>query len=344
MNETKTNYSTDSPILTELALTNRCNLKCKSCTTKPFFTSKNTKTIDDISIHELKHIIDVIYKDTHIKTISFSGGEPTIRKKELLELIAYSKNYKVHVNLISNGTLIGKTYARELKMAGLDSAQIVIEGISANIHNTLTQVTGSFEKSIAAIGFLKDNNISVHTITSLNKLNLNECIQLPDFVSNVLEIKLFSLNLLWHKINNSPYNKKLLSGIEIIDIVKRIQTESIIHNVDFICYSPIPLGNFNSIKNSHSNNNLHSKEENNSNLTFPHINFKTLPSSKINYWINNKVIKFMKKEHIQSLCNLCDHNASCNQSCPIYWRTMEHTEFKKHIFLSDIIQKKMDLH
>ena len=60
-------------------------------------------------------------------SVSFTGGEPTLRK-DLVELVAAAKRIGLRTNLITNGTLIDANLAGRLREAGLASAQVSLEG------------------------------------------------------------------------------------------------------------------------------------------------------------------------------------------------------------------------
>ena len=75
---------------------------------------------------------------------------PTLRR-DLPELVRYAKNVGLRVNLITNGTLVSEKMARELATAGLDSAQVSIEGCDALTHEAITGVTSSFDRTVMAV-------------------------------------------------------------------------------------------------------------------------------------------------------------------------------------------------
>lgn len=329
---------TDLPVLSELALTYKCNLKCKFCYAGCNCTVNPVSSEKELSLRHFKKIIDKIYFEAQVPSISFTGGEPTLRKKVLLELISYARKLGMRVNLISNGNLINKNYAHDLKNAGLHSAQISIEGTNAKTHYELTQIKGSFEKGIAAIGFLKENNIHVHSNTTLTKVNAADCLQLPDFVKNVLEIDRFSMNLVIPTGSTTLNNDLVIPYSEVGDILTNIQRESKKHEVEFMWYSPVPMCMFNTITNELGNkgcsacDGLVSVAPNGDILPCASYDESvgSLKNKKFNkVWNNTKAVSFRKKEFAHSLCKKCEHFSICNGACPLYWRTMGYNELEK---------------
>ena len=178
------NFS-EFPVLSELAITYRCNLKCAFCYAGCNLTQNPINSDKELTTKELKNIISKIFNQAKVPSISFTGGEPTLRK-DLPELISYAKKLGMRVNLISNGTLIDKNKAEELVAAGLDSVQISIEGIDAKTHDHLVGKKGAFDLSVAAINILKQTGIHTHTNTTLNRHNIGQSAHFPDFVKNEL--------------------------------------------------------------------------------------------------------------------------------------------------------------
>ena len=76
------------PILSEVAITYKCNLRCVfcyagcNCTTQPVVAGR------DMRAAEIKGVLDRLYHQGKVPSVSFTGGEPTLRK-ELPELVAY---------------------------------------------------------------------------------------------------------------------------------------------------------------------------------------------------------------------------------------------------------------
>jgi len=59
----------------------------------------------EISVKEMKRILDEVKNWENTKYVSFVGGEAFIRMKDTLELIKYANSLGFHTNLVSNATL-----------------------------------------------------------------------------------------------------------------------------------------------------------------------------------------------------------------------------------------------
>ena len=326
------------PVLSELALTYKCNLTCRFCYAGCNCTVNPTGSNDELGIEDFKKIIDTIYKEAKVPSISFTGGEPTLRKEVLLACTEHAKNLGMRVNLITNGTLINEQYANDLKSAGLDSVQVSIEGVTHETHDKLVAHKGAYRKSINAVSLFKKQNIYVHTNTTLNQINAKESVLFPEFVKNTLGNDRFSMNLMI-PTGSSVFNEGLIIKYsEVGNIVTQIQENSKKHDVEFMWYSPIPMCMFNTITNELGNkgcaacDGLISVGANGdilpcSSYDEPVGNLKKQSFSEI--WNGDKAVFLRNKEYAHPICQSCDHLAVCNGACPLYWRNMGFDELEE---------------
>jgi MoaA/NifB/PqqE/SkfB family radical SAM enzyme len=156
----------ERPILSEVALTYACTVKCRFCYAgcacvsangscgKPGGLPAPRATVPG-SKTDFRKILDVIRNEAEVPSVSFSGGEPML-SQDIFELISYAHGtLGMRVNLITNGTLIDVGIARQLKEAGLASAQVSIEADCATVHDAITGVPGSFEASVNGLVSLR---------------------------------------------------------------------------------------------------------------------------------------------------------------------------------------------
>ncbi|MEN8122750.1 MAG: radical SAM protein [Bacteroidota bacterium] len=323
------------PVLSELALTYKCNLQCKFCYAGCNCTVNPTGSNDELSLDEFKAVIKTIYQESRVPSISFTGGEPTLRPEILIACTEYAKSLGMRVNLITNGTLITPEYAQKLKDSGLDSVQVSIEGVTAETHDKLVQHKGAFEKSIRTVKLFKDLGLHVHTNSTLNKHNEKESRLLPDFVKNTLGLERFSMNLVI-PAGSSIFNDDLvIKYSEVGPIILDIQKESKKWGVEFMWYSPIPMCMFNTITNELGNkgcaacDGLISVAPNGdilpcSSYDEPVGNLKDKEFPEI--WQGDQAKYFRDKEYAHEICQSCEHLAVCNGACPLYWRNMGYDE------------------
>ena len=81
--------------------------------------------------------------------ILFSGGEPLTRP-DLTDLIRHAVRRGMRAVISTNGTLITKDKAAELKDLGLSYVGISLDGMK-ELHDRFRGVSGTFEKALTGV-------------------------------------------------------------------------------------------------------------------------------------------------------------------------------------------------
>ncbi|MFH8120328.1 MAG: radical SAM protein, partial [Candidatus Aenigmatarchaeota archaeon] len=131
------------PILIELKITGKCNLKCLPC---PYRYKKCN--------HELptEFWLKVVQEaaETGIKECRITGGEAMCRQDVILPLMRLIKNYGMKGSLVTNGTLFTEEIIKEIIKIGWDCIIISLDGPNAEI-NDYVRGRGVFERVIKGI-------------------------------------------------------------------------------------------------------------------------------------------------------------------------------------------------
>ena len=175
------------PVLSEVAVTYRCNLNCEFCYV-------GDKDYRELNTDDTKKILFKIYHEAKIPSVSFTGGEPLLRK-DIYTLVEYASKIGLWTNIITNGTLLTKQIVENLKKSGLSSTQVSIEGPNPKIHDKISGVTGSFQKTVQGVKLLLDAGIPVHTNTTVSKNNVNHLEEIL-LLAKKIGLKRLSMNLL----------------------------------------------------------------------------------------------------------------------------------------------------
>jgi putative heme d1 biosynthesis radical SAM protein NirJ1 len=154
--------------------TNTCNLKCRHC----YANSTNEKYEGELSTQEAKIFIDDL-GELKVPVLLISGGEPLVRK-DIFDLIQYAKKNNIRSTVSTNGTLIDKEMALDLKKYGVSYVGISLDGIGSR-HDEFRGIKGSFDKAIAGIRNCLDIGQKVglrFTISSSNYDQLEDIFKL----------------------------------------------------------------------------------------------------------------------------------------------------------------------
>jgi radical SAM family uncharacterized protein len=150
------------PLFCGHKLTYNCNLRCKMC---PFWKrpSKDSSTVQE------KAILRQIY-DSGVCAIAFEGGEPLLRK-DLAEILAFSRSLPLHTSLVTNGTLL-ETRIDEIASYINGVVYVSLDGLEKT-HDKIRGVSGCFGKAIEGIMASREK-VSVTINTTIMAENIHE--------------------------------------------------------------------------------------------------------------------------------------------------------------------------
>lgn len=129
--------------------TNACNLDCIGCWAHDYDQASH------LSFEKLDSLFDEA-ETLGVMDILFTGGEPMIRKKDILLLA--EKHRKLFFGLFTNGTLIDQDFVDRIGKLGNVSVFLSIEGFREDTDFRRGQ--GTFDKVVAAMQLLRQANIA----------------------------------------------------------------------------------------------------------------------------------------------------------------------------------------
>jgi len=159
-------------------VTYACNLRCKHC-----YASAGKARKDELTDEEAMDLVDRL-SNMGVTIIAFSGGEPLVRKN-ILDLAKRAHENGMYVSIATNGTLITKEKARQLKEAGVDYLQISLDGSTAETHDSFRGIPGAFERTIAGIKNAVAEGFFVNIATTATKANIEEMPAIIDLCNDM---------------------------------------------------------------------------------------------------------------------------------------------------------------
>ena len=126
-------------VLTNLMLTNRCNLRCSYC----FMNAGASGYVYEPSLEQLREMMKQTREEKPVscKAVQLTGGEPTIRD-DLFEIVKMAKELGFsHIQLNTNGIKLAESveYCREIKKAGVRTVYLSFDGISTKTNPWVRQ-------------------------------------------------------------------------------------------------------------------------------------------------------------------------------------------------------------
>ena len=125
------------PKAARIIITANCLLRCQMCT---FWHHQHADPDLDLIKYWIKELADF-----GIKHIGLGGGEPLMRK-DIVDIVKEIKSYGMTVSMTTNGWLVG-----QVPFHPVDFCEISIDGATAETHDKIRGVKGSWERAVNAV-------------------------------------------------------------------------------------------------------------------------------------------------------------------------------------------------
>jgi radical SAM protein with 4Fe4S-binding SPASM domain len=320
------------PVLSEIALTYRCQNQCFFCYAS---SPDRGRIVPEMSLAQVKIILDKIVDQARVPTVSFTGGEPTLRS-DLPELIAYARKRGLRANLITNGIRCAdEHYVALLAEAELNSAQVSLEAGDAATHDAVVNHPGAFVRTIQGVRNLKLAGIHTHTNTTINARNRESLPALIDRLAELGEqwgspVEYLSMNMVIR--TGSAVGVPDIRYDQIGDIVLALKERAEEHGMRFVWYSPVPHCLFNPAAHGLGSQACSAADG----LLSVAPDGRVLPCSSFEQGIGNLVREdfeviwnrraaryWRNKEFLPPGCQDCSAAQICCGACPLYWDERE---------------------
>src|SRR5215467_10415506 len=153
------------PLAVHVDLTYRCNERCVHC-------YLDHDDHGEMTTAEIKNVLDQL-ADAGTLFLTFSGGEVFMRR-DFLELVEYARRLLFNVKIKTNAVMIGEHEARQLLALGLDSVQISVYSHRPEVHDAITKLPHSFERTMKGIRLLREQGLKVTIANVLMTANLSD--------------------------------------------------------------------------------------------------------------------------------------------------------------------------
>jgi len=194
-----------------LLLTLECIFRCKMC----HLWNVKDDNLCRPSIEQWKHFISsfdgFVEKGTSDKkfTVTFGGGEPLLRKQELLELSKFCSQRAFWSSIASNGYLFSKEVIEKLVESKLHYLGLSLDSTKEETHDYLRGMKGSYKKVMETIEYLSEFKerpfLAINTIIMAQ--NLNDILELTQWAVNKERISSISFQAVMQ-----PFHDPLSEG------------------------------------------------------------------------------------------------------------------------------------
>ncbi len=160
-------------------LTRSCNLSCSHCRA----ASNRGPYPGELSGEESLKLLDEIASFSSPIMI-LTGGEPLLRR-DLMDIARHGTKLGLRMVLATNGTLLDRKIAKELKEAGIKRISVSIDGKDEKSHDDLRGVSGAFKGAIFGIESARSVDLSFQINTTITKRNLKELSEIESLAKDL---------------------------------------------------------------------------------------------------------------------------------------------------------------
>jgi MoaA/NifB/PqqE/SkfB family radical SAM enzyme len=153
------------PISVHMDLTYRCNERCVHC-----YLDHDDR--GEMTTAEIKGILDQL-AEAGVFFLTLSGGEPLMRK-DFFDIVAYARSLMFNVKIKTNGLMIHEKEAQRLQELGVENVQISVYSHRPEVHDGITKVKGSLERTKNAIRFLRAQGLKLTIANVMMTANLGD--------------------------------------------------------------------------------------------------------------------------------------------------------------------------
>lgn len=168
------------PTRVSINISRRCNLSCDHC-----LSSSGVADSNELTTTELCGLVDQL-KNAGCPILAIGGGEPLMRR-DLFEVISYTRASDIPVSVVTNGTLVNEKIAQRLSELTLVGVTVSIDGLKEN--HDLVRGQGGFDRAVRGIVILRQwlKTTKLNIRMTVTARNLDDCAQVI-FLAGELEV------------------------------------------------------------------------------------------------------------------------------------------------------------
>lgn len=155
--------------------------------------------------------------------VTLSGGEPLLHK-DIVGFLKKCRKLELSVNVLSNLTLLTDDIISEMKENTLLSVQVSLYSMDAAVHDSITKLSGSFEKTKAGILRLCDEGIPVQISCPIIKQNKDSYVDVLHW-GRAHNIAVATEPVIFAVYDHSGRNLENRLSIEEVDDVLTVQMQ-----------------------------------------------------------------------------------------------------------------------
>jgi radical SAM protein with 4Fe4S-binding SPASM domain len=166
-------YKNHVPLNASIELTLRCNIRCLHCYNFDRDEPRAACDKPELSTEEILRVMDEL-RAAGCLFVALTGGE-ALSHPDLFVFIDHARKLNLSVQLLTNGTMLKPGVAARLAtFENLLGVSVSLYGATAEVHDAVTQMPGSFRRTWDGIKSLRHVGVSVRLKYILMRQNAHE--------------------------------------------------------------------------------------------------------------------------------------------------------------------------
>jgi radical SAM protein with 4Fe4S-binding SPASM domain len=297
------------PISVHLDVTYRCNERCVHC-------YLDHEDHGEMTTAEIKDVLDQL-AEAGVFFLTFSGGEVFLRR-DFFELLEHARRLLFNVKIKTNAVMIREAEAQRIRALGVDTIQISVYSHRPEVHDAITKLPGSFQRTIKAIRFMRAQGLKVTIANVLMTWNRHDSDGLQKLAAELDVHYTLDPTITPKMDGNTSILSLRIPGEELPEVFRN---RALVPNPEEFCAPPKPVSEDDlegySCSAGHSFCYISPYGD-----VFPCVQFP-LPSGNIrrqkfmDIWNHSPELKEVRSIKAKDLttCSSCSHVSSCTR-CP----------------------------
>ncbi|HKU42105.1 MAG TPA: radical SAM protein [Polyangiales bacterium] len=153
------------PLTAMLEISDRCNEVCVHC-----YQQQGQK--GEMTTEQVCAVLDEL-AELGVLLLTISGGEATLRS-DFLQIVEHARRKGFAVRLFTNGLTMTRELAQALGRLALQCVEISLYSTRAEVHDFVTGVPGSFERTVGGVRALVEADVPVLIKSPVMSVNEHE--------------------------------------------------------------------------------------------------------------------------------------------------------------------------
>jgi AdoMet-dependent heme synthase len=153
------------PLSVQVDLTYRCNERCVHC-------YLDHEDHGEMTTGEITDLLDQL-AGAGVFVLILSGGEILMRK-DFFAILEHARALMFSVKLKTNAVMIGRREAERIRSLGVHSVQVSVYSHRPEVHDSITRIPGSLQRTVEAIRLLRECGLNVTIANVLMHQNIGD--------------------------------------------------------------------------------------------------------------------------------------------------------------------------